>query len=102
MTDNRTKNSHPSDMWDYRHGKLLLDLLASYSALDMPDNDATVQFLTERDSKLMEVIAHLSHSWDVNQETSESLLEGLANLAKHALEHGREEYQTRKIESEKE
>ena len=94
--DKRLKQSHNADMWDYRHGKLLLDLLAGYSAMNMPDDDTTVQFLGSRDNQLMKIIAQLSSSWGVNQETSESLLESLANLAKHALEHGREEVQTRK------
>ena len=93
MTDNRTKNSHPSDLWDYRHAKTLLDVLATY------DNEGETFDL---DIALLQ----LCENWKVTPryyledvlEKHETFLEvelTIQALAQHCLQHGREEYQTR-------
>jgi hypothetical protein len=97
MTDNRTKNSHPSDLWDYRHAKLLVDILAhADNSSDRFDLDVA--------------LIQLCKNWGIEPkyflglEISNNFLDTEATiqrLAQHCLEHGREEYQTRKAESDK-
>lgn len=94
MTDNRTKNSHPSDLYDYRRAKLLLDVLA------LDNEDARGHLVTN-----LEV---LCKNWEIfpvyyNNPAGFRLMDiprTLQRLAQHCQEHGREEYQARKIESE--
>lgn len=77
----RKPNQEVATLWDYRHAKLLLDALATYDY---------------EDKKLGSLLVTLCTSWGVELAPYETITHGhiyktIQNLARHCLEHGRNE-----------
>ena len=86
MADKRTRGSHGADLWDYRHAKTLLDVLA----------------ISETREHLVTNLDALCHSWRVlphlfreGNITKMDTHKTIQNLAKHCLEHGRNQVKER-------